>query len=297
MNKYETEFKCAYCHEFHDFPKNAIFPTCKPILDLLAQTPKEVFRSELVEKFKQNLGQIQAKIDEFEKHSLRGADKVNEHCEALKADVRHATEETIEQLNELQAAMINQISEYQAECTAKLNNSEENVFDTKVNIDEMKMFLIKWEKYLKQLVINEQDVLEANLSAIGLRNKMTTEYLKLNDFLFNYKRIEYRKRAVKSNEDLLGCIEIRPVKSQLGSPSTKKLLNRETIKKKGDTTDETSSSSKESTFVKSLKIWNQTNGQVRTVMSKRNSNSLIGLAMSTNATNYEAISSGRKFRK
>ena len=79
--------------------KNAEFPVNLIVKSLMETMPDEVFRSDLVEKFKANLNEIDRKKADLEKLPTNGADQVREHCIELRLKVDLATETAIAEIN------------------------------------------------------------------------------------------------------------------------------------------------------------------------------------------------------
>ncbi len=94
-DKKDNSFKCSMCQGAH---KNAEFPVSELIKRLMETMPTEVFRSDLVEKFKANLNEIESRKTELEGILLNGVDRVKEHCIELRLDVDLATETAIEEI-------------------------------------------------------------------------------------------------------------------------------------------------------------------------------------------------------
>ena len=78
--------------------KNAEFPVSELVNGLMKASPAEVFRGDLVEKFKANFNKTDSMRAELERIVLNGADKVREHCLELRLDVDLATETAIEEI-------------------------------------------------------------------------------------------------------------------------------------------------------------------------------------------------------
>ena len=63
-DKKDNSFKCSLCQGAH---KNAEFPVNELAKRLMETMPTEVFRSDLVEKFKANLNEIESKKAELDR--------------------------------------------------------------------------------------------------------------------------------------------------------------------------------------------------------------------------------------
>ncbi len=92
-----NRFKCSMCQGSH---KNSEFPVSKYLNDLMKTQLSEVFRCDLVEKFKANLNEIESRKTDLEGILLNGAYRVKEHCIELRLDVDLATEAAIEEIED-----------------------------------------------------------------------------------------------------------------------------------------------------------------------------------------------------
>ena len=110
-DKRDNSFKCSMCKGSH---KNAEFPVNLIVKSLMETMPDEVFRSDLVEKFKANLNEIDRKKVDLEKHLTNGANQVREHCIELRLDVDLATETAIAEIQGHREIILKQINDYEA---------------------------------------------------------------------------------------------------------------------------------------------------------------------------------------
>jgi hypothetical protein len=198
VDQSETHFKCPLCKEQHHFPKNRIFPTCLPVLNFLKKletTNKDESilparsqdeKKELIfQQLKKNLEEIRTKMNLLTNDINTGIDKVIEHCNNLRTEIRLTTEITIDKINEMSEAMINKINTYQKECFKKYEKKGNYRLEKTKEIEQINDFLNKWDLFLREYEPDETQLTRANNLALGHKEKLEKEYQRLNEFLFD----------------------------------------------------------------------------------------------------------------
>ena len=94
--------------------KKAEFPVNEALKKLLNKSSAEVYRGDLVEKFKSNLKEIEAQKIKIEYILKNSVDMIKEHCIELRCDVDLATEMLIRDIQKQRDVMIQQIDDYEA---------------------------------------------------------------------------------------------------------------------------------------------------------------------------------------
>ena len=84
-------------------------PTCMPLMSLIMQRPREVYRSRATQTLKTRLGEMRARLHRLTHELNNGVDVIKEHCIKLRADVQLATETLVEYAHELNETMIKEI--------------------------------------------------------------------------------------------------------------------------------------------------------------------------------------------
>jgi len=207
-----NKFKCFVCDEDHLLPKKGL-PINKRLSRILALKSKEVSRGEKAKKLKEHLDSTQEYINKFSCGIDNGIERIKELCLDLKNKVQLKTEEAVEQLNEHNKQMITEIEQFAKDsikfyqANAKANNEFRK---TKQELEE---FNLKWNVYLKQTVISDEDVSEAIAQASELSLKAKKELAKLNEldeFIFNGAEMKFERNENKLDRLVLGKLGKHP---------------------------------------------------------------------------------------
>jgi len=204
-----NKFKCFLCNEDHLMPEKG-FPINKRLLRILDLKSKEVYRSKEVKQLKENLNVIQEDINKLSFAIDNGIDRIKELCLDLKNKVQLKTEEAIEQLNEHNKEMIKEIEEFEKYSVIcyQANEKANNEFrKTKQDLEE---FNLKWNEYLKQTVISDEDVSGAIAKASELGKKAEQELDNLNEFIFKCGEMKFEKNENKLDRLVLGKLAKHP---------------------------------------------------------------------------------------
>ncbi len=168
--------------------------------------PTEVFRSDLDEKFKENLSQIEPKKVEVDGILLN---RVKEHCIELRLDVDLATETAIEEIRQPRDTIIKQIDDYEAKTFALIQTEEKTRNEFESSIKSMDEFSKEWRSYLTKAKIDEKEVEVSNEAALGLIMKEEREKRKLNSFVFNKKMILFVKNDKSVEMSNIGVVKYK----------------------------------------------------------------------------------------
>jgi len=179
----------------------------KRLLRILALQSEEVSRGKEVRQLKANLNVIQDDINSFSFGIDDDIDRIKELCIDLKNKIQLKIEEAIAQLNEHKKQMITEVEEFERDCikSYQANEKKNNEFrNTKKEIEELNL---KWNEYLKQTFISDEDVSEAIARASELSLKAKQELVKLNEFIFNGDEMKFEKNENKLEKSVLGKLE------------------------------------------------------------------------------------------
>jgi hypothetical protein len=199
------KFKCFICNEDHLMPEKGL-PISKRLLRILALKSEEVYRSKEVKQLKENLDIIQEDINKFLFGIDNGVDRIKGLCLDLRNKVQLKTEEAIEQLNEHNKQMITEIEEFERECIKSYQTNEKANNEFKITKHELEEFNLKWNEYLKQTVISDEDVSGAIAKSNELSIKSKQELVKLDEFIFNGCRMKFEKNENKLDRSVLGSL-------------------------------------------------------------------------------------------
>ena len=176
IDEKNNSFMCPLCQADH---KNGEFPVSELIKKLLGKSSAEVYRGDLVEKFKSNLKEIEAQKIKIEYILKNSVDMIKEHCIELRCDVDLATEMLIRDIQKQRDVMIQQIDDYEAKTIELLQTDNKDnclkmrfwnwTFEKKIL--ELGEFSKKWRSYLKKVKIDDEEVANTNELAVTLRKE------------------------------------------------------------------------------------------------------------------------------
>ncbi len=199
------KFKCLICDEDHLMPDKGL-PISKILSEIIALRSEDVYRGKEVENLKKLLNEIQEGVNKFSFGINNGVDRIKEVCLDLKNKVQLKTEEAIEQLNEHNEKMITEIEEFERVCIKSNQTNEKANNEFKKTKQELEEFNMKWNEYLKQTFISDEDVSEAIARASELVMKAKQDLVKLDEFIFNGGEIKFEKNENKLDRTVLGSL-------------------------------------------------------------------------------------------
>jgi hypothetical protein len=204
-SKLSKKFQCSFCLKNHQVPDEG-FAISIVINKMLSMKASEVHRSDQVTNLKSNLKEVGKKINELSLSIENGVDCIKEHCIELRSHVQLSTESTVNEINDLSESMITKIDVYEKERIKEYKELKDDKNEFAKIVEEMKQFYNQWNDYLKKYVINDQDVLNANALATELKNMATEEKLKLDNYNFKGKYLNYEKNINKIDKNILGVL-------------------------------------------------------------------------------------------
>ena len=84
--------------------------------------------------------------------------------------------------------------------------SDGSIEEIKNQIKELELFLGKWNEYLKQPVIDDESILEANKMALDLETRTEIEIKRLEELIFDGSKPIFEKNKSKLETSVLGVI-------------------------------------------------------------------------------------------
>jgi len=165
-----------------------------------------VYRSKEVKQLKENLNVIKEAIKKFSFGIDNGVDRIKGLCLDLKNKVQLKTEEAIEQLNEHNKQMITEIEEFERECIKSYQTNEKANNEFRNIKQELEELNLKWNQYLKQTVISDEDVSKAIARANELKLKAKKELVNLDEFIFNGGEMKFERNENKLDRLVLGSL-------------------------------------------------------------------------------------------
>ncbi len=209
-DKKENSFRCPSCQTVH---KNAEFPLNESLKKLLEKKPVEVFRSGLIEEFKNNLSLIESNKLELEDLILNGVEKVKEHCIGLRLDVDLATESAISALTlkmqQHRDMLIKQIDEYETKTIAIARGETAVKGELQKIIIAMDEFANEWRRHLMKLKIDEKSIAMSNVIALAMIHKVNRLKKRFTSFVCNKREIYFEKNKEPPAMGNIGLVNFK----------------------------------------------------------------------------------------
>jgi hypothetical protein len=187
---------CLFCKEFHRLAANGDLPTCELRLSLLTTSPQEIYRGKTVQNLKENLKSIRQNVTELKFVLTNGTLHIQEYFADLRDQVKINTTRLIDKLKQLHDAYNEKINKFEEHRIAQFQNKNNNETLKNINValNEINEFEIKWESYLKNSELNEEEMINAihlSLDHIKLLNGLRNNQ---NELIFDaYYQIKYNE--------------------------------------------------------------------------------------------------------
>ena len=204
-----NKFKCIICDNEHTMPENGL-PINIAIQELSSKQPKEVYRSQAVEKLKKALNDIRKNKNLLQNASSNSIDRIKEQCIELRNKVQLATEQVIIQISDLNDQFIKEINQYEEETIQSYQPS--NVYKDEIieKIKELDSFHTTWSEYLKQTKIDDEKIATSNTEAVKLNKNAKQKLLILDSTIFSKGLMKFTKNENnKIDKSMIGSFNLQ----------------------------------------------------------------------------------------
>lgn len=201
-NAENNEIKCSACDSTHEIPEEKEFPANKALEKILGKVCYEIYRSEMVEEFKQTLNQIKQESLEL-KSKLKSSESILEdHYLSSLREIEIARERTVQMIDKSKNELLEKINQEEESC---LKNLKSNLKFSQTGM-EMRLFCTHWNNYLK--FNNTEESLVSDAIDMVKENQENMDYaLKLIDtFQFNGRTLEFQMAKMDLNS-IMGSLE------------------------------------------------------------------------------------------
>ena len=211
-NPDSNAFTCSMCCDEHVIPAKG-FPINKSLLGIIELKPKEVYRGKIVDEFQTNLEYIDRKKAEMDFYLNFGEELIKKHCENLRKQVLDAATSAMLKIKQFALLMTVEILKYEKEClvyTATCDLNFVNVLKKKCfqeTINQLDEFDEEWTGYLNKFNYDEDAVIKANELALELKKKAREERIKIKNFTYNNKFIEFESNPNEIATNIIGSLK------------------------------------------------------------------------------------------
>jgi len=189
-------FDCLLCQDKHEMPKNGL-PNNKALIEILSVKQVQVSRGKsfdllikLVDKILEKRNFIRQCID-------NSTDLVKDYCMDMRTDVQLATEEVIQQINDLSMKIIEEVDEYEKELIENNRNNSKSFDEFNKFVKELESFHAVNNEYLKQHLVDDEIINKSNEEASNLIQKSEKEIQTLKDIIFDERFFKFEKSSKK----------------------------------------------------------------------------------------------------
>ena len=177
-----------------------------------------VKNSDELDILKNNLNNIHKHIEILSDGIKNGADQITKHCNHLKSEIQLASDSTIEQIREIRDILFKKIDDYEKYCFKAFNDNlrqqefkkqTENEFNK--TIEKMKAFHGAWNNFLKSHKVDYHIIIKANEHAYKLMQKAERNTIKLDNFIFNDRLLNFSRYIYQFGETILGELSSGPI--------------------------------------------------------------------------------------
>ncbi len=202
----DNKFKCI-CLKIHQIPEDG-FGINELANQLIKAKAKEIWRGEQYEQLKINLKKLKSIKIDLSFDLCTGSDKIKEHCNEQRRLVQLAYENKIQELNTIIEKLMAEIDKFEMECKQSYSNLDDS-FKDKVNrlINEAKSFLDEKQEYLKQMQLDEDEIIRINKISEDFQIELQKELTNLKKKIFGKKLIIFNSNLCKISPKTLGQMD------------------------------------------------------------------------------------------
>ena len=171
-----SEFYCQSCTEFHDLAESTQFPTCQPILNLLAtEEPIDLNRAPILQ-----LSQLEAAL--FSRNFIGDEmELVSEYCLKLRTDLMQLFNDSVAKIHMLKDALLSKIDQYHKDCEKSFMQIKK--FDYDSNLNELQTLHSKWQKAVDSIELTDYELNKINEMTNVFVNKLNTKKKEFRAFI------------------------------------------------------------------------------------------------------------------
>lgn len=207
-----NKFTCILCNEENYIPSKG-FPVNELAAKLVSEQPKEVYRGEESEKLKSNLVNLEILTSKLSFEIENGEDMIKEHCIELRRLVQLAAEQRVNEINNYGELLVQQINDYEKDCTKQLAISDETKKQSSNVIFQVNLFLSEQRLYLNRFTINDKETLESNEKFSMLKSVLEKERLNVKKSTFNGKLMKFETSEFGLDQKTLGHVKYEQVET------------------------------------------------------------------------------------
>ena len=189
-------FDCLVCKDKHEMPKNG-FLISKALSEILSIKLTKVSRGKAFDLLEKSLDNMLKKRSYIELGIENSTDFVKEYCIDLRNDVQLATEDVIQQINDINVETINEIDEYEKELIEFNKTKPESLDSFNNTVKRLEAFHALNTEYLNQNEVDDDTIVKSNEEANNLMKKADIDIQNLKYFIFDGNILKFEKKFQK----------------------------------------------------------------------------------------------------
>jgi hypothetical protein len=201
--KNNREFQCLICQEVHEMPKKGLAIN-QILIEILSFEAIQVSRGKAFDSLIESLKEIENKKNLINNCINNSDDYIKEYFIDLKNQIQLATEESILQINNINEKMIDEIDEYEQKLTESNRNHLNSLKDSNKFSQELELFQLKIDKFLKQHNLNDKRLMKYNQDALILKEKAEQEIKNIKERAFKGSFLKFEANKEKIKRSILG---------------------------------------------------------------------------------------------
>jgi len=171
---------------------------------LVAEQPKEAYRGKEYENLTMNLKFFECLLKKLLFETENAEFIIDEYFNDQKARVQMASEQRIQEIHRCQDILMAQLKEQKQKCLNTYSNMESFKQKTKEFISEMNAFIRQQRDYMKQLQINDNELMTANDVLLKLQKEVDMKRLSVKKLIFNNELCNFLSDEPPVIDELLG---------------------------------------------------------------------------------------------
>jgi hypothetical protein len=202
----KTRIKCLECAKIHEIPEQG-FPCNFEVNSILKLKSNEVYRSKLVNEFKNIVNSVRFKNEKIYVNLIIGESLIRDQCDKVRNEAQMEIEEAHLKLDRFHKSFMDEIDEYERECQEEFKQIQRNKSGIEKLLNESLEFCVTSETLLKKFQIDEEDIRIRLNKAYNYLNGLEKIGDKLQSNMFNGTLLKFNKSLKEIKISSIGTIK------------------------------------------------------------------------------------------
>jgi len=203
-------FDCLVCKDKHEMPKNG-FLISKALSEILSIKLTKVSRGKAFNLLEKSLDNMLKKRSYIKFGIKNRTDFVREYCIDLRNDAQLATEDVIQQINDINEEIIKEIDEYEKDLIEFNQTRPESLDSFNKAAKKLKKFHKIKTEYLNQNEVDDETLVKLKKEATNLMKKADRNIQDLKNVIFDGNILKFERNNGKINKNILGVLKAKRI--------------------------------------------------------------------------------------